>query len=246
MSKKIESDTNQRNADNKSDQGGPMVTDINGIKSNEHNNQTTDKINKNTKPEKKGVSWLKRPATEWILAFATIVICIMTVLQWLALRKTDQTSRLRDRAYVYFSNPIITPYPPKQHAVWAIGINMVNVGNMPARRISVRCGWIDSQASNNIIDPFPLAKWSEVNVPKFIGPKQSLILQGCEIPIGIIEQAKKNKVNIFVLMEVRYTDGFDINKSRVTQMSRSLRFDVHGGQSWGFAGPHNCTDDDCN
>ena len=198
------------------------------------------------KPEKKWVSWLKRLTTKQILAVATIGICIVAFFQLLALRGADQTSRLRDRAYVYFANPIITRYPPEKPTVWAIGIKVVNTGNMPARRIYIRCGWIDSQASNDIIDPFPLAKWSEVKVPKFIGPKQSMILQGCEIPIGIIEQAKKIKVKIFVLMEVKYTDGFDLNKTRVTQMSRSLRFDVQGKQSWGFAGPHNCIDDDCN
>jgi hypothetical protein len=216
------------------------------IKSNEHNNQTTDKINNNTKPEKKCVSWFKRPATEWILAFATLGIFIIAFFQLLALYRTDQTSRLRDRAYVYFSNPTITSYPPDKTTVWAIGIKVLNTGNMPARRISIRCGWTGSPASNDINDPFPLAKWSGVQGPESIGPKQGLALQGCEIPIDIIEQAKKSKISIFVLMEVKYTDGFDLNKTRVTQMSRRLRFDAHGSYSWGFTAPHNCIDDDCN
>ena len=246
MSEKIDSDTNQKNTESKSDKGSPMITNINGIKPNEHNNHTASKINKNTKPEKKLVSWFKRPTTEWILAIATVFIGAMAALQWQTLERTDQTSRLRDRAFVYFLNPTIIPYPPDKPIVWGIAINMENAGNMPARRISIRYAWTYSQKSENLVDPFPLAKWSDAQVPNVMGPKQHFFLQAGEIPIKIIEEAKKSIIDVFILMEAKYIDGFELDKYRVTQMSRSLRFDAHGGQSLGFAGPHNCTDDDCN
>jgi hypothetical protein len=90
-----------------------------------------------------------------------------------------------------------------------------------------------------------LAKWSIVEVPNVIGPKQHFILHGSDIPISKIEAAKKSDIDLFILMEAEYIDGFDLDKSRITQMSRILRFDKYGGHSLGFAGPHNCTDDDC-
>ncbi|MFA4909592.1 MAG: hypothetical protein WC649_00885 [Desulfobacteria bacterium] len=189
-----------------------------------------------------------------VMMWATIVIAICAFLQFIALifqycvmNKQDKTSRLRDRAYVYFADPILTPYPPDKPIVCGIVINVENTGNMPARHISIRFSWIASQHSEKIIDPFPLVNWHTVQVPSFIGPKQRFSLQGGDdIPINIIEEAKKFKIDVFILMEATYIDGFDLNKTRITQMSRSLRFDAHGSQSLGFAGPHNCTDDDCN
>jgi hypothetical protein len=190
--------------------------------------------------------WWHNPSTvNFILAAFTFCLVIVGILQWCILRQTDQTSRLRDRAFIYFLNPTFFPYPPDKPIVWGISINLQNAGNMPARRISIRYGYTISEASANIVDPFPLATWADASVPNVIGPKQSFSLQGCEFPISIIEAAQKSEKNIFILMEAKYIDGFELDRLRVTQMSRSLRFDAHGGFSLGFAGPHNCTDDDC-
>lgn len=179
------------------------------------------------------------------LAIFTGVLIWIGYLQWQTLKKTDETSRLRDRAFVYFSNPTIIPYPPDNPIVWGITINMENAGNMPARRISIRYAWTYSQKTENIIDPFPSVKWSDAEVPNVMGPKQKFSLQGGEIPKKIIEEAQKSIIDVFILMEAEYIDGFELDKSRVTQMSRILRFDKYGSRSLGIAGPHNCTDDDC-
>ncbi len=175
-----------------------------------------------------------KTSSDWRIIVFTGVLAIVAVLQFFAMvfqycvmNKQDSTARLRDRAYVYFGNPTVISYPPNKPEVGGINIIAENVGNMPARIISIRCGWIGSPASTIISDPFPLVKWSDVNAPKFIGPKQSLALQGGGISIDIIGQAQKSEVNIFISMEVKYLDGFDLNKVRVTQMSRSWRNLVH-------------------
>jgi hypothetical protein len=191
--------------------------------------------------------WIRKTTcvTDWLIFFCTLAIALVSFFQWQTLEKTDQTSRLRDRAFVYFLNPTLNPYPSNKPTVWGIDINVQNAGNMPARRISIRCALVYNQKSEPIIDPFPLAKWSAAQAPNVLGPKQHFSLQGGGIPISAIKEAQKFKKDIFILMEAKYIDGFDLNKSRVTQMSRSLLFDKHGGLSLGLAGPHNCTDDDC-
>jgi len=181
----------------------------------------------------------------FLLAIFTCALVIVAILQCIILKKTDDTSRLRDRAFVYFLNPTIIPYPSNKPIVWGITINAENVGNMPARRLTVRHAWTYAPKSDNLINPFPSAKWSDTQVPNVMGPKQSFSLQGGEIPINIIEKAQKSEGDVYIMLEAEYIDGFDIDKSRVTQMSRILRFDKYGGMSLGFADSHNCTDDDC-
>ena len=175
-----------------------------------------------------------------IIAF-TFLLVVVGFLQWWTLKETNRTSRVRDRAYLYFGDPEIFPYPKSKPVTTGVSIVLMNVGNVPSRLISVRSGWTDNQ--DGVVDQFRLKKLSEVNVAKFIGPKQGMRLQGHEVPIDIYMKATAMQANIFVLMEVRYADGFDNKKVRVTQTSRSLRFDKFGGTSWGF--DYNCTDDDC-
>lgn len=242
MKDQINSGTDNRDTDNKSQNGISNIPLTEGTESNKHSNQTANKINENSQPEKKWIVCLKRPVTDWMLAVATLLIGITAIFQCQILQETNQTSQVRDKAYLYFADPEIFPYPPKGEPVTTgVSIVAVNLGNIPGRLISIRCGWIDGK--DNAVDQFPLAKLSAVNVVNFIGPRQGMKLQGCEIPPDIYRKAKEMKVNIFVLMEVKYTDSFDNKRIRITRTSRSLRFDIHGGKSWGFA--YNCTDEDC-
>jgi hypothetical protein len=77
-----------------------------------------------------------------------------------------------------------------------------------------------------------------------LGPKQSVELQGCNVPIGVINDAKKSLRTLYYVVQAQYTDGFD-DKTRVTQAGRVFGFDQWGGQSLQFTGTHNCSDDDC-
>jgi hypothetical protein len=201
-------------------------------------------------------SWqtkLKDPLTVFtaILALGTVGLAVIAVLQWLTLEKTDQTSRLRDRAFIYFSDPPLTPYPPDKPIVWGAGISVLNAGNMPARRIAIQYDCPDAPMSDQITDPFPLAKWKNAEVGNVIGPKNQFSLLACNIPIATVKAAKwsedgKQPVRqIFYVAQVKYLDGFDLDEPRITQMSRKLIFDQQGNYSLGFTGPHNCSDDDC-
>jgi hypothetical protein len=246
MSENIGSNNSQRHADNKCDESIPAVSSVKIAEHNKYDNETSNKKKGDAEPEKKHPQWLKRPITEWILAGATIGICVLAILQWQALRNTDQTSRLRDRAFVYFADPIIEPFPNKENPVsYRNDIVIINAGNMPARRISVRHSWISFPVTENVIDPWPFVKkWSDAETANVLGPKQAGSFQGQGIPVETINDAKMSKIDIFVVMEAKYLDGFETEKVRITQMSRKLRFDKYS-YSLGFAGPHNCTDDDC-
>jgi hypothetical protein len=187
--------------------------------------------------EKRMTLWTKR------LGIFTFILAITSIFTAYILYKTDQTSRLRDRAYLYFGDPYPIPWPPNKPDVLGIGIIITNNGNMPAKHVLVRYACPYTEKARDIKDPFPLIEWNIAEAPITIGAKQSFVLQGCNIPIGIIENAKKSLTDVFYIAEVKYSDGFS-DEVRTTQTSRIFRFDK-SGQSIGMAGPHNCSDEDC-
>jgi hypothetical protein len=245
---KIESNNEQGYTNAKSSDCEAEITLMERSESEQHSDHPADNHENETKPKKimSLVSFLKRPSiTDWIIAAATVSILITAYFQWKAVEKSDQTSRLRDRAFVYFANPIIEPFPNKENPVtYRNDIVIINAGNMPARRISVRHSWISFPVAENITDPWPFLNWSDAEIANVLGPKQAGSFQGRGIPVETINDAKMSKIDIFVVMEAKYFDGFETEKVRITQMSRKLRFDKYS-YSLGFAGPHNCTDDDC-
>jgi len=189
----------------------------------------------------------ERMMARWtrVLGIFTIVLVFISALTAWILYKTDETSRLRDRAFIYFGDPPVTPYPADNPIVWGVGVTVSNAGNMPGRRVTIRYACPDASRSEHVSDPFSLVKWNDVEVGSVVGPKQGFSLQGCNVSIDKINDAKKGFRDVFYVSEVKYIDGFDLKTLRVTQVSRIFRFDQWGGQSVGFAGPHNCSDEDC-
>lgn len=163
-------------------------------------------------------------------------------------REQLESSRLRDRAFVYFENPILAPYPyaPQKPTVFGVVIPVINAGNMPARRVRARYGCPDIfKPDKPIKDPFEIAQWTTVETTRVIGPKQTVVMQPCHIPVETFMGVKTGKRDAFIIMEVSYIDGFDLVNTRVTQMTRNLRVDVQEHYSFGFPGSHNCSDDNC-
>ena len=107
------------------------------------------------------------------------------------------------------------------------------------------CRCPDFLKSENVTDPFPLAKWTKAEITTVIGPKQSFQVQGCNVPIGTINEAKNGLRDVFYVLEAKYIDGFNLKTIRLTQVSRIFRFDQYGGGALWFIGPHNCSDADC-
>lgn len=183
-----------------------------------------------------------------VLASVSFVSAVIAALTALILFWTDETSRLRDRALLYFGNPPIAPYPPSDPLIWGVGINIENSGSMSARRVTIRYACPNSAITEQVTDTFALVKakeWRFAQIASVVGPKQVITLQGCEIPVALINDAKKSARRVFYLVEAKYLDGFDLQTVRVTQMSRSFALDQWGGQSLGFTTSHNCSDDDC-
>ena len=163
-------------------------------------------------------------------------------------KRSDETLRLRDRAYVYFGDADFAPYPypPAKPTVWGVTIPIYNAGNMPAHKIVVRYSCPDIPHSDRPTKvPFDSADWKTPEMTQTIGQKLAFVFQACHIPIETIADAQKGKRDVFIIAEVRYTDGFDPDRTRVTQMARTLLFDQHGGRRLGLGASHNCSDDDC-
>ena len=144
-----------------------------------------------------------------ILGAFTIILAIISGLTAAILYVTDQTSRLRDRAFLYFGDPPITPYPPGSPILWGVGITVTNAGNMPARRLTIRYACPDAPFSDDVPDTFQLAttQWKTAQIGSVIGPRQAATLQGCEVPIDVINDAKKSLRHVFYLVEAKYLEA---------------------------------------
>lgn len=194
----------------------------------------------------------ERTIAKWtrVLGWFTAVMALTGALTVVILYWTDQTSRLRDRAFVSFGDPPQEAYPrlPAAPTIWAAGIKVANAGNMPARRVTIRYACPDAPHDEAVTDTFGLVgsnDWKTAQIGSVIIPKQGATLQGCAIPIDVYNDAKNSGRQLFYLVEAQYLDGFDLETVRVTQMSRYFAFDPWGGRSLGFTTSHNCTDDDC-
>jgi hypothetical protein len=197
-----------------------------------------------------------RKSAETLTIIGVFIAGAIAYLQWNALEKTDvtlgkqdETTRLRDRAFVYFNGTEVQPYPANSPVVWGAIIGISNTGNMAANRLTVRFACPITERTSFVQDPFAIAtQWRKLDFPNVIGPKQflgPLQLRGCETAITDINEAKKHQRVIYLALEIQYLDGFEAQKMRVTRMGRIYQFDDFDGFSMGFAGPNNCSDDDC-
>jgi hypothetical protein len=109
---------------------------------------------------------------ERIIAGWTRILGIVTILSLVMLYRTDETSRLRDRAFVYFGDPQSRPYPDANPIIWAFSIKFRNAGNMPASRVAVRVACPDAPFIDDVSDSFRLAAdWITAQIASVIGPK---------------------------------------------------------------------------
>jgi hypothetical protein len=59
--------------------------------------------------------------------------------------------------------------------------------------VMIRYACPDTRFSEDVTDAFRLAtQWKAAQIGSVIGPKQGATLQGCEVPIDVINEAKKS------------------------------------------------------
>lgn len=213
----------------------PEKTKTNGTgDKNKHDNETDTNL------------WIMRATI--VLAIVAFFQLITMFFQYKIMDKTDETSRLRDRAFVYFSTPTFTPYPSKESPKeYIFKIIARNTGNMPAKNIDIRYAAIYNKTKTDIA-PIKQAEWVKVNTPKALGPKEDFLFQlfkAKEIyPDEFGEMKKNNSTFKFILAKITYFDGFS-NEQRVTKMGVRLNVDGSGATSFTYTENHNCTDNDC-
>jgi len=205
----------------------------------------TDKKENRKKSEIKKSCWRHDPTSifTFFIALFTGVLAVVGWQQSSILDETMRTARIIDQAYIYFLDPKVFPYPNKKDPITTgVTITIHNAGNVPSRLLSIKSGWTEDK--EKVVDLFKSDKLQKkMETGFFISPKQPMAFQGQEIPKNIYKKAKTTLSNIFLLMEVKYTDGFDDKKVRITRTCRVLQFDSVGGESLGFV--YNCVDDDC-
>jgi hypothetical protein len=156
------------------------------------------------------------------------------------------TSRLRDRAFVYFTNIGHVPHPPDAPVNWAMTIDITNTGNTAARHVSVRFSCSNVKAG--VHPPEYGTRWDyPLQMGTDIGPKQTVkTLYICNEPLSEIEAVRQGERHIFVYLLAEYLDGLDLMTIRRTELAQSLSFDPAGEMLMRFYDtPHNCSDEDC-
>jgi hypothetical protein len=191
--------------------------------------------------------WFKQPNpinrfTGWLVAW-TALLFVGTIISAMILWQSDQTSRLANRAFVYFENPHFIPYPQEKPVVITITTNIINSGNTPAHNVDIK---FDCPQRGAASDPFDLAKLAtKFEPPTYLGPKQTSNLEVCELNTGFVQEMLSGTNAWYAVGEVRYTDVFKPSEVRITQMTRDIRVDQYGGASFGYVGKHNCSDQNC-
>lgn len=178
------------------------------------------------------------------MAAFTFVLIVVGLLQWCTLEKTDETSRFRDRAFINFFDPEVRYFPNYAPPRMTINITAQNTGNVPARNVSIYYDCLI--ADKPIADPFKNAKFRNVPIPKFVGPKQAVGFVALDVPSDDFRNRMlKEGVHVYIVVKIDYFDGFDFINKRTTQMSRQFHVDSAKLHSFSFAGSHNCIDKDC-
>lgn len=235
-------------ADTKTDDDNSAFIKADNTNSASPKNEPTNKGNKNTSPKRNRFSWLGQPwLTTWLLIIITAGICFIGYLQWQTGEKSDQTSRLRDRAFINFSNPTLKDFPQYNPAHMTINITAQNTGNVPAKNVSIDYDCLIVEKSKDIADPFKIAKFRKAPIPQFMGPKQIVGFAAMDVERdAFMDRMLKEGIKVYVVVKTEYLDGFDPDHKRTTQMSRQFHVDNAKLHSFSFAGSHNCIDDDCN
>lgn len=245
---KIDPNNHQRNTDTKNNDGLSESNIPKSAISNDPKKHQTEDINKNTDPKRKWISLLRKPSvTDWLIVAITLIICYIAYLQWQTAEKSDQTTRLRDRAFINFSNPTLKVFPKYNPPRMTINITAQNTGNVPAKNVLIDYDCLIVEKSKDISDPFKIAKFRKARIPQFMGPKQIVGFAAMDVERdAFMDRMLKEGIKVYVVVKTEYLDGFDPDHKRTTQMSRQFHFDAAKLHSFSFAGSHNCIDDDCN
>jgi hypothetical protein len=175
--------------------------------------------------------------------FTFLLVIVGGITAWI-MWKTDQTSKLRDRAFLYFTDIESKQFPIKDPLNNLFIFHIENSGNMPARRVSIIYS-CPSFPNGESIPQFMSDFLIPVQVPNVIGPKQSLTFPGCTYSLSTLDELKKGTTHLAIFLEATYLDGFDSKITRITQLCQFVNIDSDGKIFYHFYGPHNCTDEDC-
>lgn len=219
----------------------------------ETENQSSDKTNEasrnnNFPPKPHWRHWWYNPTERFnfFVAVFTFFLVVVGALQWNTLKQTDQTSRLRDRAFINFSNPTLNDFPNYNPPRMTVNVTAQNTGNVSARNVSIEYDCLIVEKSKDIADPFKIAKFHKAQIPQFIGPKQVVGFAAIDVERDkFMDRMLKEGIKVYIVVKTEYLDGFDPDHKRTTQMSRQFHVDVTKLHSFSFAGSHNCIDEDC-
>ncbi len=201
------------------------------------------------KPETDANKWARK-LTQW-----TAVVAIVGIATVIVLYRTDETARLRDRAFVYFTSFTFTPVigPNGRATAWRITPFWLNSGNTPAKFVDVET-WCPIETNPN-----PVYRYDKLignGNGRSIGPKQTIQGIICQITSTALS-TERDGVKLFLTARASYRDVFDPEYERVTEYCAQITglsgdlSDPNNRSTYLLtdSGPdcklHNCSDDEC-
>lgn len=188
------------------------------------------------------------------IALFTLLLVIVSTLQWCTLQNTDRILRLGQRAVISIEpqNPpsLFDALQAKEESTHAsIYFKFSNAGNTGTKNLEVatHCLTLREQPE----EPwrfFGQTKDKPVGVPSYIGPKGSAT-GACAFLLDDLRAVNVGRMHAYAMAEAIYRDGVD-NLLRRTQLTITINeviFSENGRGIFKYSnyGRHNCADEEC-
>jgi hypothetical protein len=191
--------------------------------------------------------------TGWLVAFTGLLVIATVGTIWV-LKKTDDTLRAGQRAFVFVKRPISSWTAAKKigdETVRSFYIEWENNGNSQAQYLKVTL-WCPRPSAFDTIDPITAdSKYDVAEAPRLLGPKQSVWGGVCNYKASELTRVREQSIPMFIAAKAVYSDIF--GEWHVTEFCTqivSLQGDFESLQTVPTndlisCPKHNCADDEC-
>jgi hypothetical protein len=153
---------------------------------------------------------LRNRLTDPITIF-TGILCIVGLLQWCTLEKTDDTMRAGGRAFVFVKQSPgqwTTPRKIGNEIVHSWHIEWENSGNSQTKELILELYCVRPQKTS-VADPISAYGKPTVTTQMSLGPKQTTWGGVCNYRAGELESIRTNEMHLYIGARATYFDIFD-------------------------------------
>lgn len=190
--------------------------------------------------------------TGWLAAFTGLLV-LVTLGSIYVLKKTDDTLRAGQRAFVFVKfQPDHWTVAKKvgSETVRSFFIEWENNGNSQAKDLTVFL-WCPRPSALNVVDPITAKSAPTVEAPRLLGPKQSVWGGYCNYRASELEDVRDHSVPMFIAAKAVYLDIF--GEKHTTEFCTQIINLAGDLQNIGSVPTndlvgcpkHNCADEEC-